>query len=72
LDLTLPSGWYLFGACIFSLVGFAAFRYGKKTTHLSTMLIGIGLMLYPYAVPETWMLYLVGAALCAALYWFRE
>jgi hypothetical protein len=72
LDLTLPSGAYLFGACLFSLIGFAAFRYGRKTGNMATIVIGIGLMLYPYAVSATWLLYLAGAALCAALYWFRD
>jgi hypothetical protein len=68
--MTLPSGAYLFGACLFSLIGFAAFRYGKKTANMATVAIGIGLMVYPYAVSSTWLLYLAGAALCAALYWF--
>jgi hypothetical protein len=72
LDLSLPSGAYLFGALLFSLIGFAAFRYGKKVTSMATMLIGIALMLYPYVVSETWVLYLVGAGLCGALYWFRD
>jgi hypothetical protein len=30
--------------------------------------MGVALMLYPYVISETWLLYLVGAALCAALY----
>jgi hypothetical protein len=72
LDFSLPSGWYLFGAFVFSIVGFAAFRYGKKTASSNAMLIGVALMLYPYFISATWLLYLVGAALCAALYWFRE
>ena len=72
MNLVLPSPWYLFGACVFSIIGFAAFRYGKKLAQFSTMLTGIALMLYPYAVSETWLLYLIGTALCAALYWLRE
>ena len=62
----------MFGSFLFSLIGFAAFRYGKKTANMATMLIGIVLMVYPYIVPETWMLYLAGTALCGALYWFRD
>jgi hypothetical protein len=34
--------------------------------------IGIGLMLYPYAVSQTWLLYAIGAGLCAALYFFSK
>ena len=62
---------YLFGSILFSLVGFAAFRYGKKLGEFATMGIGLVLMVYPYAVGETWLLYVLGALLCGALYWFR-
>ena len=72
MDFNLPSGWNLFGAFLFSLIGLAAFRYGKKALQFQTMLIGVGLMLFPYVVTATWLLYVVGAALCFALYWFRE
>ncbi|MGV8899158.1 MAG: hypothetical protein ACOH2B_07950 [Burkholderiaceae bacterium] len=72
LGLTLPSPAYLLGAIIFGIIGFAAYRYGKKTYNRNSKWIGIGLMLYPYAVSQTWLLYLVGAGLCAGLYFFRE
>ncbi|WP_136418633.1 MULTISPECIES: hypothetical protein [Oxalobacteraceae] len=72
LGLTLPSPAYLIGAILFGIIGFAAYRYGKKTSRGTTKWIGVGLMLYPYAVSQTWMLYLVGVALCAGLYFYRE
>jgi hypothetical protein len=68
LGLTLPSPAYIFGAVVFGLVGIAAYRYGKKSGRPRTKWVGVALMLYPYAIGETWLLYLVGAALCAALY----
>lgn len=34
--------------------------------------IGIALMLYPYAVSDTLLLYAVGGVLCAGLYVFRK
>jgi hypothetical protein len=34
--------------------------------------LGVALMLYPYAVGSTWLLYLVGCALCAAIWWIRR
>lgn len=71
-ELTLPSGGYLFGALMFGVIGFAAFRYGKKAGQTNPMLIGVALMLYPYFVSATWLMVLIGAALCGALYWFRE
>ena len=32
-----------------------------------TRWLGLALMLYPYIVWQTWLLYLVGAGLCAAI-----
>ncbi|HEV7814011.1 MAG TPA: hypothetical protein VGP06_02795 [Janthinobacterium sp.] len=72
MDLSLPSPAYLAGALIFGIVGFAAYRYGKSAGQSQTRWIGAGLMLYPYAISQTWLLYLIGAALCAGLYFFRD
>lgn len=68
LGLTLPSPAYIFGAIAFGLIGFAAYRYGKRAGHSLTKWLGVTLMLYPYAVAQTWLLYLVGAILCAGLF----
>ena len=72
LGLTLPTPAYIAGAILFGLIGFAAYRYGKKTARPPAKWIGVALMLYPYAISETWLLFAVGLALCAGLYWFRE
>ena len=72
LGFTLPSPTYIFGAILFGVVGIAAYRYGKKTSVAATKWLGIALMLYPYAISETWLLYVVGAALCAAVYFFSR
>jgi len=72
LGLTLPSPAYLTGAILFGILGFAAYRYGKKTSRHYPKYIGIGLMFYPYAVSQTWLLYAVGVGLCAAMYFLRE
>ncbi|MDD5250923.1 MAG: hypothetical protein PHY45_18240 [Rhodocyclaceae bacterium] len=72
LGFTLPTPAYLAGALLFSLVGFAAYRYGKKAARSQAKWIGVALMFYPYAISETWQLYAVGAALCASLYWLRD
>lgn len=72
LGLTLPSPAYLLGAIVFGIIGMAAWRYGKKTASSTPKWIGVGLMLYPYAVSQTWLLYVVGSGLCAALYFLRE
>jgi hypothetical protein len=71
MGLSLPSPAYLFGAILFGIIGYAAYRYGKKTAATYPRWIGLALMLYPYAISRTWLLYAVGAGLCAALYIFR-
>jgi hypothetical protein len=68
LGFTLPSTAYIIGAVIFGIVGFVAYRYGKKMSLPATKWIGIALMLYPYAVSATWLLYVVGAGLCFGAY----
>lgn len=68
LGFTMPSPAYILGAIIFSIIGYAAYRYGKKTEAATTKWIGVAIMLYPYVTPETWQLYSVGAALCVGLY----
>nr|WP_116607648.1 hypothetical protein [uncultured Albidiferax sp.] len=69
MGLTLPSPAYILGAIIFGLVGFAAFRHGRKASRRDLTFAGLGLMLYPYAVAQTWLLWLVGAALTAWVVW---
>lgn len=72
LGFALPSPAYLFGTLFFSIAGYAAYRYGKKASLARPRWIGISMMLYPYAISETWMLYAVGVALCLALYVYRK
>jgi hypothetical protein len=72
LGLTLPSPAYLAGAILFGIIGYAAYRYGKKSSLPAPKWIGVTLMLYPYAVSTTWLLYLVGVGLCIGLYFFRD
>jgi hypothetical protein len=67
-DIAWPTPAYLFGAIVFGLAGLAAFRYGRKNEQPRAVWIGLALMLYPYFVSNTVLLYAVGALLCAALY----
>ena len=68
LGLQLPSPAYLLGAIVFGLAGLAAFRSGRRSGRRLTLWSGVTLMVYPYAVSQTWLLYAVGAALCAGIY----
>jgi hypothetical protein len=68
LGFALPTPAYLMGAVLFGIIGYGGYRYGKKASVPTAKWIGIALMLFPYAVAETWLLYAVGAALCLGLY----
>ncbi|PJI95501.1 hypothetical protein CLU85_0208 [Acidovorax sp. 69] len=69
LGLELPSPAYIVGAIVFGLIGMAAYGYGKKSPHRRARWWGVALMVYPYAVSATWLLYAVGAGLCLGLWW---
>ena len=68
MGLVLPSPAYLAGALLFGLVGYIAFRRGRKLPQPTLTWAGIALMLYPYAISQTWLLWTVGAALCGWVY----
>lgn len=72
LGLELPSPAYIFGAVVFGLIGLLAFRRGRKRGRRRTTWLGVGLMVYPYAISRTWLLYAVGVALCAGIFFDRE
>ena len=68
LGFTLPSTAYLIGVVVFGVMGFVIYRYGKKMSLAPTKWIGVALMLYPYAISATWLLYVVGTGLCVGAY----
>ena len=72
LGFTLPSPAYIVAAIVFGIIGFAAYRYGKKTARVKVKWIGVALMLYPYLISDTRLLYVVGVGLCMALYLLRD
>jgi hypothetical protein len=67
LGIELPSPAYIFGAIVFGLAGLAAFRRGRKLERPRTLWLGVALMLYPYLVSNTWLMYLTGIVLCAGV-----
>jgi len=64
LGITLPSPAYIGGALLFGLIGLAAFRSGRRAGRPTRKWLGVALMFYPYAVPQTWLMWLLGVAMC--------
>ncbi|MEA3188398.1 MAG: hypothetical protein QOD99_2228 [Chthoniobacter sp.] len=62
----------LIAGLLFSGIGFVAFVYGKKMTLWKPMVVGILLMGYPYFIYDTRLVYGIGIALTAGLYFFRD
>jgi hypothetical protein len=68
MGLELPSLSYIAGALIFGVLGWAAFRRGRKTEDQAMTWGGVALMVYPYAISQTWLLWAVGLGLTTWLF----
>jgi hypothetical protein len=64
--------WNIIGGIVFSIIGWYAFMQGWKQKSIRPSVIGIALMIYPYFVPNTWLVFVIGIALTAALFFWRE
>lgn len=67
LGLEMPSPAYIVGLLVFGVVGYVGWRHGRREKLPVPKWIGVALMLYPYAVSDTWVLWFAGAVLTAAL-----
>jgi hypothetical protein len=61
--IELPSPAYWAGLVLFGVIGLVAWYRSRKTGRRAQKWLGLALMLYPYATPQTWLLYAVGVAL---------
>lgn len=68
LGLELPSPAYLLGSLLFGIAGYVTFRRGRKASKPELTWTGVALMVYPYALSQTWLLWLLGCALCGWVY----
>jgi len=68
----MPSPAALFALILFGLIGTVALMYGKRMQEWKPMVIGAVMVIYPYFVSQTWLIYVIGCALCVALYFFRD
>ena len=56
---------------LFSAIGMGFFIYGRKQTRAVPLVCGLVLMVYPYFVPSTIWLFVIGVVLCAVPYFVR-
>lgn len=56
---------------LFGSIGLGYFIYGKKQRAAVPLVCGLGLMIFPYFVPNTMLLVGVGAMLIAIPYFLR-
>ena len=61
LGLDFPSPTYLIGSILFGIIGYVAFRRGRKAERPELTWTGVAFLFYPYAVSQTWLLWAVGA-----------
>ena len=59
----------IFVGIAFSIVGWGAWRYGRKIQSGRHMLLGVALMGYAYFVPNPWWSFVVGSLLTGFLFW---
>jgi Na+/glutamate symporter len=65
----MPDPSTLFVIIVFSAVGLAAFRRGKREGNMICLLLGVALLVYPYFVEGLALNALIGAALSAAVWY---
>ena len=58
----------LIGNLLFGAIGFVAFAYGKRMHVWKLMLGGLALMIFPYFVADTLLMYLIGTTATATLF----
>ena len=71
IDMFDLSAGNLIGGLVFGSIGFVAFIYGKRMHLWKPMFCGIVLMIYPYFIGDTWMVYAIGVIGTVALFFLR-
>ncbi len=67
-DITLGT---ILVAVVFGMVGFAAFRYGRKNGEMRPVVLGVALMAYGYFVSNAWVSLAIGSVLTVLLFFPR-
>lgn len=66
------SGANLAAGFIFGSIGFVAFRYGKRMSLWKPMVCGLALMIFPYFVANTLLLFVCGIIGSGLLFFLRD
>lgn len=61
----------IIASLVFSAVGYVYFSYGRRTTNIQLVMIGISLMVYGYFTPSLLACVLVGSGLSALPFIFK-
>lgn len=69
MDLSFSS---MFSALLVSTIGAGMLLYGKKAEKPLYMAVGLGMCIYPYFIPNPWVLWAVTAAMLIPLYKLRN
>lgn len=72
LNLGALSAANLIGGFIFGSIGFVAFIYGRRMSLWQPMFLGLALMVFPYFIQTTAMLYVIGTLGSVALIFLRQ
>jgi hypothetical protein len=62
----------LLAGFIFGTLGWGAFIYGRKLELWQPRAIGLGLMLYPYFISNSWLLWGFGVGLLVLLWFYHH
>ncbi|MDB6146610.1 MAG: amino acid transporter [Spartobacteria bacterium] len=62
----------LVAGTVFGSIGFVAFIYGKRLNLWRCMFCGLALMVFPYFVENTVVLFVLGGLATASLYFLRD
>jgi hypothetical protein len=72
IDMFDMSPANLIGGFVFGSIGFIAFIYGKRMNLWKIMLCGLALMVFPYFIVNTAIMYVIGTFGTAAVFFLRE
>jgi hypothetical protein len=64
----MPDGSTLFYGLVFGAVGFIGLRHGRRRANTSCVVIGIGLIVFPYFFDTLFWNVLIGVILTSMLY----